>query len=163
MWCGADGGGEGGRGLGKACCSRRLSSSPSAMSSGTPVGTGAGVGGLIHSSPKLGWAPGTSNPPHQSFRAELQTRAKTKSECSTSQTSQRERVHISTTQTAVPLLTINVDRLQLPILLHFHPLPSVLNNPADRQTNRWTVKGHAARASQQEVAGSESCCGSKVG
>lgn len=31
------------------------------------------------------------------------------------------------------LLTIDVDRLQLPVLLHFHPLPPVLNNPAGRQ------------------------------
>lgn len=32
-----------------------------------------------------------------------------------------------------PLLTIDVDRLQLPILLHFHPLPPILNNPVGKQ------------------------------
>lgn len=54
---------------------------------------------------------------------------------------QREKVLGSGTdspqESVVPLLTINVNRLQLPILLHFHPLSPILNNPAERQTDRW--------------------------
>lgn len=103
-----------------------------------------------------------TNPSEQSSKpGPTKAQTKTKPGCSTSQAPQRERVQPSATQSAVPFLTIDVDRLQLPILLHFHPLPPILNNPADRQTNRWTVKGHAARAPQQELQGRRPADGGK--
>lgn len=63
-----------------------------------------------------------------------------------------------TSLSVVPFLTIDVDRLQLPVLLHLHPLPPILDNPADRQIEGWMVKGQEAKASQWQAARSKACC-----
>lgn len=121
---------------------------------------GTAVGGDSSTPVPQNWctalAPPThpTNPSEQSSKpGPTKAQSKTKPGYSTSQTPQRKSVQSSTTQSAVPLLTIDVDRLQLPILFHFHPLPTVLNNPGDRQTNRWTVKGTVVH-SQCTPAGS---------